>query len=223
MSKPSAIAIDGPVASGKTTVGRLLARRLGYRFLDTGIMYRGVTWVAIARGIDTKAGAMLGELAASLRFEVVSCNENGDRLRVDGEDITHRLREPEVEKAVSLVSRIKRVREALVEKQRALAKEGGVVVVGRDIGTAVLPDAELKVFLLASVEERARRRHREQQNLGQETSYDRVVQEVLRRDKIDTERSHSPLQPASDAHLLNTEGIDMEEVVDRILAMVEKG
>ena len=223
MSKPSAIAIDGPVAAGKTAVGRLLARKLGYRFLDTGNMYRGITWAAISREIDLRDPDRLGKLTDDVTIDVVPGNGNGDRLLVDGEDITHRLRETEVERAVSQVASIGPVRKALVEKQRALGRAGRIVMVGRDIGTVVLADAELKVYLSASVEERARRRHRELGELGQKVSYGRVVQELMRRDKIDTERSHSPLQAARDAHVLNTDGIGVEEVVEKILAMVEGG
>lgn len=221
MSMPSAIAIDGPVAAGKTAVGKLLARKLGYRFLDTGNMYRGITWAAISRKVDLRDPDRLGKLADDVTIDVVPGNGNGDRLLIDGEDITHRLRETEVERAVSQVASIGPVREALVEKQRALGQAGRIVMVGRDIGTVVLADAELKVYLSASVEERARRRHRELRELGQKVSYGRVVQELMRRDKIDTERSHSPLQAARDAHVLNTDGIGVEEVVERIFVMVE--
>ena len=221
MSKSSAIAIDGPVAAGKTAVGKLLARKLGYRFLDTGNMYRGITWAAISREVDLRDPDRLGKLADDVTIDVVPGNGNGDRLLLDGEDITHRLRKTEVERAVSQVASIGPVRKALVEKQRAMGQAGRIVMVGRDIGTVVLTDAELKVYLSASVEERARRRHRELRELGQKVSYGRVVQELMRRDKIDTERSHSPLQAAGDAHVLNTDGIGVEEVVEKILAMVE--
>jgi cytidylate kinase len=216
---PSAIAIDGPVAAGKTAVGRLLSRRLGYRFLDTGTMYRAVTWLALERGIDVEDEEALARLA---REAVIEVSQEGQRdtVQVNGRDITQVIRRPEVEQNVSLVARLPRVRRALVEKQRAIADGGSIVMAGRDIGTVVLPDAGLKVFLLASVEERARRRYLELRGMGQDVAYEEVLRELKMRDKLDSERSHSPLRPAPDAHLIDTDGVDVEQVVERILALM---
>ncbi len=221
MPKLNTIAIDGPVASGKTVVGTLLARRLGWRFLDTGAMYRGVTWAALTKSVDLDDHDRLGELAYNTKIEVISGDE-GDRLVLDGQDVTSNLRSSEVEESVSLVARIGMVREVLVEKQRDLAGQGKIVMVGRDIGTVVLPDAGLKIFLYASVEERAKRRYQELQTLGQEVSYGQVLDDLQRRDKIDTERSHSPLKAAEDAHVINTSDMDTLEVVDKILAVLKE-
>ncbi|MCH7746106.1 MAG: (d)CMP kinase [Chloroflexi bacterium] len=214
------IAIDGPVASGKTVVGRLIAQRLGCRFLDTGIMYRAVTWVALSRGVGLEDDEALAGLATSLEMRLVP-GEAGDRLLVDGEDVTDFLREPEVDRGVSQVSAVSGVRRALVEQQRAIASEGSIVMLGRDIGTVVLPKADVKVFLTASVEVRARRRYRELQENGSDISYEQVVSDLERRDRIDRERAASPLRPADDATQIDTDNLGVEEIAKRILAAVE--
>ena len=211
------IAIDGPVASGKTVVGRLAAQRLGCRFLDTGIMYRAVTWVALSRGVGLGDDEALAELATSLEMRLVP-GEAGDRLLVDGEDVTDFLREPEVDRGVSQVSAVSGVRRALVEQQRAIASEGSIVMLGRDIGTVVLPDADVKVFLKASVEVRARRRYSELQEKGSDISYDQVASDLERRDRIDSERADSPLRPADDAIQIDTDSLSVEDIAERILA-----
>lgn len=221
MPRPSTVALDGPVAAGKTTVGRLLAQRLGYRFLDTGAMYRAVTWAALARGIDPQDEASLSRLAQSLAIEVVAADDGVERVLVQGRDAAQELRRPEVEQAVSLVARVAGVRQALVSKQRALAQEGSIVMVGRDIGTVVLPHADLKVFLLASVQERARRRHQELQTLGQKVKFRSVLRDLERRDLLDSQRSVAPLRPAPDARQLDTDGLTPEQVVERILALMD--
>ena len=211
------IAIDGPVASGKTVVGRLVAQRLGCRFLDTGIMYRAVTWVALSRGVGLEDDEALAGLATSLEMRLVP-GEAGDRLLVDGEDVTDFLREPEVDRGVSQVSAVSGVRRALVEQQRAIASEGSIVMLGRDIGTVVLPDADVKVFLKASVEVRARRRYSELQEKGLDISYDQVASDLERRDRIDSERAASPLRPADDAIQIDTDSLSVEDIAERILA-----
>ena len=214
------IAIDGPVASGKTVVGRLIAQRLGFRFLDTGIMYRAVTLVALNRGVEPGDDEALTGLAESLEMRLVP-GEAGDRLVVDGEDVTDFLREPEVDRGVSQVSAVSGVRSALVEQQRAIAGEGSIVMLGRDIGTVVLPKADVKVFLTASVEVRARRRYRELQENGSDISYEQVASDLERRDRIDRERAASPLRPADDATQIDTDSLGVEEIAKRILAAVE--
>ena len=219
MQERSAIAIDGPGAVGKTVVGRLLARRLGFRFLDTGIMYRAVTLAALERAVPLEDDAALARLAEEVAIEVLE-TDAGHQVLVDREDVTGRLRTPDVEHGASVVSQVQGVRKALVRKQRAMADVGRWVVVGRDIGTVVLPDAEVKLFLEASVEERAHRRY--QELCAQEESVDAEVvrSELEERDRRDTYRAHSPLRAAPDARRVVTDGLTVEQVVAHILTLV---
>ncbi|HEU4758969.1 MAG TPA: (d)CMP kinase [Dehalococcoidia bacterium] len=221
-SIPRVIAIDGPAAAGKSTVGRRVAARLGYPFLDTGAMYRATTWIALHRGVDLSDDDALSELAASIHIDVGPPGPDSAEpcsISVDGEDVTGQLRRPEVEAAVSLVSREAGVRTALVKAQRDLAGRKPVVMAGRDIGTVVLPAADLKVYLDASLEERARRRCLELATLGQEASPDAVLNDLRRRDRIDSERSVSPLRPADDAVRIDTDGLTLDDVVEEVLAL----
>lgn len=216
------IAVDGPVASGKTTVGRLLALRLGYRFLDTGTMYRAITWAALEAGVSPKDSQRLVSLARESRMEVAFQQDGQAQVLVDGRDLAAHLREERVEDSVSLVSQVPGVRDILVALQRHVAEEGRMVMAGRDIGTVVLPDAPLKVFLTASVAERARRRHAELLALGNGTAYQDVLEELAMRDRLDSERKVAPLRPALDAHVLATDGLSVEMVVERILELVRQ-
>jgi len=221
---PRVIAIDGPAAAGKTTVGRLIAARLGYPFLDTGAIYRAMTWTALHRGVDLSDEDALSDLAASLSLDVGPPTPGSIEpctIFVDGEDVTPHLRQPEVEAAVSLVSRVAGVREALVKVQRELAGRNAVVMAGRDIGTVVLPRADLKVYLDASVEERARRRYAELSALGMDLNEEEVLHDLSRRDRIDSERSVSPLRPAEGAIVIDTDGLTLEEVVQRLAELIE--
>lgn len=219
---PGIIAIDGPGASGKSAVGRQVARRLGYRFLDTGAMYRALTWWALQRGVDPKRRADVGRLAASTQMVMQPESLEADqdcRIWVNGQEATAFLYTPEVDAAVSWVSRVPAVRRALVAQQRRLVREP-MVVAGRDIGTVVLPDAPLKVYLDASAAERARRRHRQLRQQGVDADLTAVLADLRRRDGIDRRRRHSPLRPAADAVIINTDGLGLEQVVERVLALV---
>lgn len=216
------IAIDGPVASGKTAVGRRVAAALGFHFLDTGLLYRAVAWAAVQRGTPPDDEAALTALANGLRIEVTEPGE-GERVLVDGDDVTDALKNSAVEGIVSRTSRIPGVRLALVAMQRELADRGQVVMAGRDIGTVILPEADAKLFLRASVAERARRRHLELQATGGRTSLAQVQREIEARDLVDTQRASSPLRPADDAHLLDTDDVSLDEVVERVLALVGAG
>ena len=221
---PRVIAIDGPAAAGKSTVGREIGIRLGYPFLDTGAIYRAMTWAALHRGVDLSDEDALSELAASLNIDVGSPTPESiepSTIFVDGIDVTRFLRQPEVEAAVSLVSRVAGVRNALVKLQRDLAGRNAVVMAGRDIGTVVLPNADLKLYLDASVEERARRRFVELTALGMDLTEEDVLRDLRRRDRIDSERSVSPLRPAEDAVILDTDGLTLEKVVQRLMEIVE--
>ena len=215
MPKPATIAIDGPVAAGKSAIGSLLAQRLGYRFLDTGAMYRALTWLAIELRIDLEDEKALEELAVGASIELAPA-----AVTVDGRDVTSDIRREDVERGVSLVAKVAGVRRALVAKQRQMSQGGRVVVAGRDIGTVVLPHAELKLYLAASPEERARRRYLELVQRGQEASYDQVLAELKRRDKIDSERALAPLQPAPDAKVINTAGLNIEQVLAEIMDII---
>ena len=216
MSVARIIAIDGPVASGKTAVGRKLASRLGYRFIDTGLMYRAVAYLALRDGTPLDDDEALGSLAAEAEMTYAS---GGERLLAAGEDVTDHLRTPEVEAAVSLVARVRAVRVALVAQQQRMAEEGGVVMVGRDIGTKVLPDAA-KVYLDASRQERVRRRLAEAIAKGEAATEAGVETNVELRDRLDSERAEGPLQAAKDAMRVETDGLDEEGVVERVLQLV---
>ena len=202
-------------------MGRRLARRLGYRFLDTGPMYRALTWLALRRGIDPEDEEALADLASKVRVHVRGLKSGRHRIWVDGEEATLYLRTPEVERAVSPVSRVAAVRQAMVAHQRRLARPP-VVMAGRDIGTTVLPKADLKVFLNASVEERARRRHQELLQQAKEASLEGVLEELRRRDRIDSQRKVSPLRPAPDAIILDTDRLSEDQVLDRVLDLVRR-
>jgi cytidylate kinase len=219
---PAAIAIDGPVAAGKSAVGSAVARRLGYRLIDTGVMYRAVTRVALDRGVDPDHAAALGEIARDIEMRFESGPPEAPeaaRIYVDGTDLSDALRAPDVGMAVSLVSRVPAVREAMVALQRKLAGEGGVVMLGRDIGTVVLTEAPLKVYLDATPDERARRRFEELRTSGRDTTLERERDEVAHRDEIDSGRAVSPLHPAADAVVIHTDGLSLEQVVERILEL----
>lgn len=215
---PSMIAIDGPVAAGKSTIGRLLARRLGYRFADTGAMYRALTWKAIRLNIDLEDEEALSRLATNTKIELPSTGDSG--VLVNGQDITADIQNFEVEAGVSLVAKVARVREVLVKQQQRLAQGGKIVMAGRDIGTTVLPHAELKVYLVASIEKRARRRYLELIERGETADYHTILADLIRRDEIDSERTISPLQPAYDARIIDTDSLSPQQVLSEILGMM---
>ncbi|RLC60133.1 MAG: (d)CMP kinase [Chloroflexota bacterium] len=223
--KPSTIAIDGPAASGKSTVGELLARHLGYLYFDTGVMYRAVTWAALQRGIPIEDEAAVTALAERLRIDVTPPTVDDGRqytVLADGVDVTWAIRTPEVDANVSSVSAYRGVRGAMVRQQRRIAAGGRIVMVGRDIGTVVLPDADLKIYLDATVEERARRRWRELRARGEETDYEVVLTSMRRRDTIDSHREVSPLRVAEDAVVVDTTDMSIEEVLAVVERLVEQ-
>jgi cytidylate kinase len=232
-AKISTIAIDGPAASGKSTIGALLAQALGYVYFDTGVMYRAVTWVALQREIPISDEAAVTRLAEALRIQVVKPTvEDGRQYTVyaDGVDVTWDLRRPETNQNVSPVSAYAGVRTALVAQQRRIAQQGKIVMVGRDIGTVVLPEADLKLYLDANVSERARRRYREvvQRRTGQlpgetgdqDAEYAQIHADMVRRDQIDSNRSVAPLRAASDAIVLDTSDLTVDQVLDWALGLV---
>jgi len=219
---PSVIAIDGPAASGKSTLGLRLANALGYLFFDTGIMYRAVTWLALQRGIDVRDEAAVTALAEKTQIEVTPASRPDGRagdVLVEGTDITWETRLPEVEANVSIVSAYRGVRSALSQQQRRIGRRGHIVMVGRDIGTVVLPEADLKIYLDASAEQRARRRYDEIIARGAQADYNEILSKVIERDRIDSTRDVAPLKAAEDAIVLDSDKLDADEVFERVLAL----
>jgi cytidylate kinase len=220
------IAIDGPAASGKTTVGKLLAQRLDYLLLDTGSMYRAVTLAALRSGVDVDNEAAVVALAEAVGIEIEPAGSPTDgrsyTVLLDGDDVTWEIRSPAVDTHVSQVSAYAGVREELVRRQRELGHQGQVVMVGRDIGTVVLPNAPLKLYITASAQERARRRWRDRQQQGHTETYEEILADVVRRDEFDSNRRHSPLRPADDAIIIDTTNRTPEAIVDEIVALIEE-
>ncbi|WP_322794216.1 (d)CMP kinase [Bellilinea sp.] len=222
MTIPNSIAIDGPASSGKSTIGVRLAERLGYLFFDTGIMYRAVTLAVIRKGIDINDEDEVTRLAQIVHIDVRSpsiADGRKEDVLLDGEDVTWAIRDPEVEKWVSKISAYAGVRRAMTQLQRRIGKRGRVVMVGRDIGTVVMPDADLKIYLDASLEERARRRYQELVQRGESVTLKEVLVGLKKRDQIDSSREIAPLKPAKDAVILNTDGLSIEEVLKKALEL----
>ena len=218
--KAGIIAIDGLAAAGKTAVGRELARRLGCPFLDTGIMYRAITWLALRESVPLDDEAGLGRLACGCSMRLTGAE--GSAILLNDVELGPELRSAQVDGHVSLVARVPGVRRALVRQQQDIATRsaqdlGGIVMVGRDIGTVVLPDADLKVFMVAAPEVRAQRRYEELVSRGQEAGYQQILANALARDKIDSERDDSPLAQASDALVIDTSNLTIDQVVERAL------
>ncbi len=201
------VAIDGPAGAGKSTVARALADRLGFRYLDTGAMYRALTWLALERDVDLNDGAALGELAQDSQISF-----DGDRVLIAGEDVTDAIRQAEIDRVVSSVARHPEVREVMRDRQRELAQHGDAVIEGRDIGTVVCPDADVKVYLVADAAERARRRVADRPEIGEEA----LATDLRLRD----ERDAAQMQPAADARKMDTTELDVDDVVDAIERLV---
>lgn len=225
MGRPLRIAIDGPAASGKSTLAQRLAAHLGYVYIDTGVMYRAVTWAALQKGIPVTDEDALTRLAETLDLDILPPAVADGRLytvQVEGVDVTWALRSPEVDAAVSQVSAYPGVRRALTHRQRQIGLRGQVVMVGRDVGTVVLPEADFKVYLDADLETRAWRRYRELQDRGEAVSFEEVLEIMRQRDTMDQEREVAPLRPAPDAIVLDTTAMDIEEVFHRVLSLIEE-
>ncbi|AZU63166.1 (d)CMP kinase [Neobacillus mesonae] len=221
MKKKLSIAIDGPAAAGKSTVAKIVAERLSYVYIDTGAMYRAITYKAIIENLNLEDEEALLDTLLATEIELLP-SENGQLVYLDHKDVTKEIRTSEVTNSVSIVSKHPKLREEMVRRQQSFAKSGGVVMDGRDIGTHVLPNAEVKVFLLASVEERALRRHTENMQKGFPSDLERLKQEISLRDKIDSEREAAPLKKAEDAVEIDTTSLTIPEVVDQIMALVDE-
>lgn len=218
------IAIDGPAGSGKSTVAKKAAAQLGYHYLDTGAMYRALAVLALERSVDVNDELALVEL--SNQYPISFGYEEGEvlpsKVFIGDADVTRSIRTPQIDKAVSPVSAHPRVREALVEQQRIIAQEANYVVEGRDIGTTVFPQAEVKIFITASPEERAKRRALQNKSRGLEDNYEHIYQAILVRDKADTERATSPLRPADDATIVDTTNMTLKEVIATVIALAQR-
>lgn len=220
---PSVIAIDGPSSSGKSTVGCLLAQRLGYRYLDTGVMYRAVAALVVTRHVSADDEMAVTHLAEGVKLEIMQPTIADGRdvtVKADGADVTWELRRPDVEAVVSQVSAYPGVRRAMAAQQRALAGGGRIVMVGRDIGTVILPDADLKVYLTADLEERASRRYQERLERRESPDLDQIRADMKRRDELDSKREHSPLAAARDAIVIDTTGLSLSQVMARLTKLV---
>ena len=217
MSRELIVAIDGPSGAGKGTIARAVAARLNYRHIDTGAMYRAVAWRALQQGLDIRDEAVVASIAERATFDL----ERG-RVLIDGHDVTRAIRTPEIDGGAAHVARHPAVRRLLVARQRTLGSGGGIVMEGRDIGTVVFPDADIKIFLDASPEERARRRandpaHRASEGRG----LGDIATALAERDRIDSTRAASPLAKAPDAYLIETTGLSVDAVVDRVMTAIE--
>ena len=221
-SPPSIIALDGPAASGKSTVGLKVANALGYLFFDTGIMYRAITWIALQHDMDLNDGAAMTKLAQEALIDIRPPGTSDGRtcdVVIAEKDVTWDMRSGDVDANVSVVSAYAGVRQALSAQQRRIGLRGKVVMVGRDIGTVVLPEADLKIYLDASAEERARRRSDELIARGEQADYDTILKKIIERDRIDSTRAVAPLRPADDAIIINTDDLDAEQVSSRVLEL----
>lgn len=218
------IAIDGPAASGKSTLGKRLADVLGFLYFDTGVMYRAVTWAALAKGMEIDDESAITKLAATIQIDVRPPSQSDGRacdVLIDDQDVTWEIRQPEVDANVSAVSAYPGVRQSMAAQQRRIGLRGRVVMVGRDIGTVVLPEADLKIYLDASPEERARRRYAELYERGETANFEEILQAILARDQIDSTRQMSPLRPAEDAIILDSDNLDANQVLHKVLEMVK--
>ncbi|WP_145523949.1 (d)CMP kinase [Virgibacillus sp. SK37] len=219
MEKRIAVAIDGPAAAGKSTVAKIVAERLSYIYIDTGAMYRALTLKALKQQLDLKNESKIEELLLHTIIEL-NQKENRQIVLLDGEDVTEEIRNQEVTNYVSYIAKIPTVREQMVLRQQKLAENRGVVMDGRDIGTHVLPDAEVKIFLIASVEERAMRRYEENKRRGIFTDLEELKEDIKKRDEMDMNREVSPLIKADDAVEVDTTSLTIDEVVQEILNVV---
>jgi len=220
--KKVTIAIDGPAASGKSTTARLLAKRLGYLYLDTGAMYRALTWKALKDKVDIKDEKALSQLAEKTQISLKPGPNLENKIYLDNQDITSFLRSPEVNRYVSLVSTVKKVREIIVAQQKKIGEKGGIVAEGRDTTTVVFPQADIKIFLKASLEERTRRRWEEEKSKGISLKREEIASGILKRDQIDSQREISPLKISQDAIVIDNTHLTISQTLNKIVNIVKK-
>lgn len=221
MEKKISIAIDGPAAAGKSTIAKIVAKTLNYIYVDTGAMYRALTYKALNEKISLMDEQALFNLLMETEIEL-QLSQNGQLVFVDGQDVTAEIRNNEVTGSVSEVAKHRLIREEMVRRQQLFAKNGGVVMDGRDIGTHVLPNAEIKVFMIASVEERAERRHQENLQKGFPSDLEQLKEEIALRDKQDSERKVAPLKKAEDAIEIDTTSLSIDQVADQIMSLMKE-
>ncbi len=219
---PSIIALDGPAASGKSTLGRSVADALGFLFFDTGVMYRAITWIALQHDMDLSNESAVVSLAQTAQIDIRPPSKNDGRacdVLIGDKDVTWDMRDGSVDANVSVVSAYAGVRKALSEQQRRIGLRGKVIMVGRDIGTVVLPEADLKIYLDASAEERARRRFDEIIARGEQANYDEILRKVIERDRIDSTRAVAPLRPAEDAVIIDSDKLTADQVLNWVMEL----
>ncbi len=220
------IAIDGPAAVGKSTMGKLIAREFGFLYIDTGAIYRAITWKVLKNNINVYDEDIISNLVSNtyITIEKVNCNSLNDyyHIFVDGEDVTEEIRNPRIDQNVSQIARLPKIRKQLIYLQRELAEKGDIVMEGRDIGSVILPHADIKFYFTASEEERIKRRHKELINKGYSIDYEKVKKQIIQRDKIDSKRKYAPLIMAKDAILIDSTEKSIEEVKDKILKIIKK-
>lgn len=224
-SLPSIIALDGPAASGKSTIGRKLADALGYLFFDTGIMYRAVTWIALQYDMDLRDEDSITQLAETAQIDIRPSSVGDGRacdVVIADKDVTWEMRSGNVDANVSAVSAYAGVRKALSDRQRSIGQRGRIVMVGRDIGTVVLPEADLKVYLDASAEERAWRRYDEIIARGEQADYDEILKKIIERDHFDSTRAVAPLRPADDAVIIHTDDSNSDQVFEEVMKLCNR-
>ena len=223
MLKKYTIAIDGPAGAGKSTVARGVAQALGHRYVDTGSMYRAITLLALQKNVDLNDQHAMNKLAENAKIEIVAVNGDQQRLLLNSEDVTEKIRDPLVTGSVSKVASIPGVRKVLTSLQSALASGGGVVMEGRDIGTVVMPDADFKFYTIASTRERAGRRAMDLEKMGHAVDFEKLIEEIDARDYTDSNREINPLKPADDAEIIDCTAMSAQEVIDFIVHRVTGG
>ena len=218
----SVIAIDGPAGAGKSTIAKKLAKRLNYRYLDTGAMYRAVTWYVIDNNIDVSNEDKIGEIAKNINISFKTDKNGNTSIHVNDKNVSNEIRKNSIDNNVFDVAKISKVRNEMVKIQKRIAKNGKIIVDGRDIASRVLPDADLKIYLTASVEERARRRYNELIEKRISTDFEKVKKEIQKRDYIDKNRENSPLTKTKDAVLIDSTSLSIEEVLDKISSLIKE-
>jgi len=220
------IAIDGPAAVGKSTMGKLIARELGYTYIDTGAIYRAITWKVLKNNFNINNENIISDLVSDTCITIERTNtnklENYNCIFVDGEDVTEEIRDPNIDRNVSQIARLPKIRKQLIYLQRKLAEKGNIVMEGRDIGSVILPQADIKLYFTASEEERIKRRYAELKDKGYSVDYEEVKKQIVQRDEIDSKRKYAPLIKAEDAIVIDSTEKSIEEVREEILEIIKK-